>query len=221
MIQATVSSLNPILGGPGWRDRLDPHLPRGAAVEKLFRDTLKSSGNFSFVISTKIDKATVERPHFFITYGTKSPDGLKAFRQTEYEALRLQVKSRADARERKREERSRTADLFSGYQAEMQETTIDEIVDEQKRLASDDLVKTLALHGPLPFSRLVVRLQHAYMLRETNVKDICVDLAKSGQIENTWAGGKRKPRNSDMIKVTSLRCLGEPVLSNVSDDAAC
>jgi three-Cys-motif partner protein len=75
-----ISSLDPILGGPGWRNRLDPSLPRGPAVEKLFRETLKSAGDFDFVISTKIDKATAERPHFFITYGTKSPDGLKTFR---------------------------------------------------------------------------------------------------------------------------------------------
>jgi three-Cys-motif partner protein len=84
----TVASLNPILGGPGWRDRLDPNLPRGLAVEQLFRETLKSTGNFDFVVSTKIEKSTAERPHFFITYGTKSPDGLKTFRQTEYDALR-------------------------------------------------------------------------------------------------------------------------------------
>ena len=74
-----VTSLDPILGGPGWRDRLDPNLPRGRAVEKLFRETLKTTGNFDFVISTKIDRATAERPYFFITYGTKSPDGLITF----------------------------------------------------------------------------------------------------------------------------------------------
>jgi three-Cys-motif partner protein len=71
-----IASLDPILGGTGWRSRLDKTLPRGLAVEKLFRETLKSTGNFDFVISTKIDKATAERPHFFITYGTKSPDGM-------------------------------------------------------------------------------------------------------------------------------------------------
>ncbi len=29
-----IASLNPILGGPGWKDRLDPSLPKGLAVEK-------------------------------------------------------------------------------------------------------------------------------------------------------------------------------------------
>ena len=83
-----VAKFVPILGGPGWRDRLDPSLHRGRAVEKLFRETLRTAGSFDFVISTKIDKATAERPYFFITYGTKSRAGLIAFRETEYAALR-------------------------------------------------------------------------------------------------------------------------------------
>jgi three-Cys-motif partner protein len=101
-----VTSLDPILGGPGWIDRLDPSLSRGAAVERLFRETLKVVGGFQFVISTRIDKATAERPHFFITYGTKSANGLKAFREIEFAALREHERSRAAAQEKRREERS-------------------------------------------------------------------------------------------------------------------
>lgn len=41
-----VESMNPILGGPGWPTRLDTSLPRGLAVEKLFRETLKATGRF-------------------------------------------------------------------------------------------------------------------------------------------------------------------------------
>src|ERR1700676_4133369 len=39
------------------------------------------------------------------------------------------------------------------------------------------------------------------LFRETNVKDVCVDLAKTGKIENTWGGGNRKPTDDDMIKL--------------------
>jgi hypothetical protein len=195
-----IASMASILGGPGWPDRLDPNLPRGLAVEKLFRETLKSVGNFDFVVSTKIDKATAERPHFFITYGTKSPDGLKTFRQTEYDALREHVRNRATVKEKRREERSSTAELFPGHHADVQEATIDEIVDEQKALASADLLGILQQRS-LPFSGVVVRLLEAYMLRETNIKDICVELAKIGKIENTWGGGNRKPRNENIIKL--------------------
>jgi three-Cys-motif partner protein len=198
-----IASLDPILGGPGWRDRLDPKLPRGLAVEKLFRETLRSVGNFDFVISTKIDKATAERPHFFIAYGTKSSAGLKAFRQTEYDALRKHAMNRATAKEKKREEQSNTVDLFAGYHAEMQEATIDQIVEEQKELASDELMAILQRRGPTSFFSAVVDLIQAYMLRETNIKDICVDLAKADKIENTWGGRDRKPSGENEIRLKS------------------
>jgi three-Cys-motif partner protein len=48
-------SLEPILGGPGWKDRLDPGLPKGQAVEKLFREELERAGGFEFVLSTRDD----------------------------------------------------------------------------------------------------------------------------------------------------------------------
>lgn len=199
----TINSLNPILGGPGWRDRLDASLDPGPAAEKLFRETLKAVGNFDFVVSTKIDKATAERPHFFITYGTKSLDGLKVFRQTEYDALRQHEKNKANARARMREERTNTLDMFASHQASVQEATVDELVEEQVKVASAHLIAALSKSGPHLFSSVLVSLLQAHMLRETNVKDICVSLAMAGKIENTWGGGNRKPRDESVIRLTT------------------
>ena len=196
---ATIASLNPILGGPGWRDRLDKTLQRGLGVEKLFRDTLRDVGKFRYVISTKIDKATVDRPHFFLAYGTKSDDGIKAFREVAYGALREHARNRATAQERQRERKSGTADLFPGHRAEIQEETIDEIVETQKHAATTKLLSVLSAKGRLPFSEVVTLLLEPYILRETNVKDICVALANAGKIENTWGGGRRKPHAKSPI----------------------
>jgi three-Cys-motif partner protein len=197
----TIASLDPILGGAGWEARLDLSLPRGRAVEKLFRQNLAAAGNFNFVVSTKIDRPTADRPHFFIAYGTKSRDGLKAFRETEYNALKINARDRADAKERRREGRSGLSDLFSGLDADVQETAIDEIVEEQKTNASQDLLEILSEFGPMPFVGIWETLLQAHMLRVTNVKDICVDLAKIGKIEQTWKGSARKPRDQDIIKL--------------------
>lgn len=194
-----VESLDAILGGPGWNDRLDTGLPRGAAVEKLFRDTLKSVGDFRFVVSTKIDKATADRPHFFITYATKSADGLIAFRDAEYAALREHAKNRAIAKERRREERLNVSDLFSGHDAAVQEATIEALVEEQNALASAELLRVLTLAGPMTFSDVVALLLQRFMLRETDVKDICVQLVRANDLENTWGGRNRKPRRDDLI----------------------
>ena len=194
-----IASFDPILGGSGWRERLDPNLGRGLAVEKLFRDTLRSEGKFKFVVSTKIDKSTAERPHFFIVYGTKSADGLKAFRETEYKALRKHEKSRSLAKSQKRTKNTGMEDMFSDHQAGIQEATIDELVKEQSRLARDDLLVTLEGVPNVKFKIVVAAVLQAYMLRETNVKDICIDLANAGKLENTWGTKPRKPGDDDDI----------------------
>lgn len=198
----TVASLDPILGGPGWEQRLDKSLQRGLAVEKLFRETLKAAGNFGFVISTKIDRATKDRPHFFLAYATKSEKGLETFREIEYQALRSHARDRSSAKERKRAQDSGLEDMFAGLDADAQEQSIDELVDEQKKKATSAMIDLLR-DGPLRFSTVWVALLQAHMLRVTNVKDICVDLAKKGTIKNSWGGGNRKPRNEDFIELTS------------------
>jgi three-Cys-motif partner protein len=196
----TIASLDPILGGPNWENRLDIALPRGQAVEKLFRDTLRSVGNFDYVVSTRIDRPTIDRPHFFIAYGTKSRDGLKEFREIEYAALRAHARDRANAKERKREDKTGARDLFAGIDADIQELTIDDIVSEHKALATQELLAALKDFG-LDFFLVWTMLLQTYMLRVTNVKDICVELARAGKIENTWGGGNRKPRDEDKIKL--------------------
>jgi three-Cys-motif partner protein len=200
---ATISSLDSILGGPGWRERLDTNLPRGLAVEKLFRDTLQRAGNFAYVISTKIDRNTADRPHFFIAYATKNRHGLKAFRQIEYDALREQARNRANAKERKQEQRSAMADMFSGHEADVQEETIDEIVEAQKTLAATYLLEFLSNGHALKFSQVVDILLQSFILRETNVKDICVTLEKERRIEKTWGPGNKKPHDTDLVRLTT------------------
>lgn len=195
-----IASLDPILGGPGWRERLDSNLPRGLAVEKLFRETLKASGNFRYVVSTRIDKSIEDRPHFFLVYGTKAQAGLRAFRETEFNGLKAHVRNRANAKDKKRTEKTGQVDMFAGLSADTQEAALEDIIEDQKRLATDDLLVTLKLRGPFPFADVVASLLQAYMIRETDVKDICVALANAGEIENTWGKKPRKPKEGDIIR---------------------
>jgi len=53
------------------------------------------------------------------------------------------------------------------------------------------------------FVGILDAMLQAFMLRETNIKDVCVELAKKGEIENTWGTGGRKPTDHTMIKLAS------------------
>jgi three-Cys-motif partner protein len=196
-----IASLDPILGGPGWQSRLDPTMKPGPAVEKLFRETLKEAGKFGYVVSTKVDKSTQDRPHFFIAYATRDRAGLKAFRETEYQALRHHARARSAAMTRKRETKTRSGELFADFDADYREGSIDDIVAEQKQLAKERLLKLLEEARSLSFKLIVDTLLQAFMLRETNVKDVCRELWREGKIENTWGGGSRKPTDDTPIRL--------------------
>lgn len=194
-----IASLDPILGGPGWQERLDASMDKGPAVEKLFRETLKAAGDFRYVVSTKIDKATAERPHFFLAYGTKDRAGLKAFRDIEYRALREHARNRSAAMTRKRESQAGAGDLFADFEADRKEASIDDLVAEQMALAKQHLIAMLDASGRMPFPAIVDALLQVFMLRETNVKDLCVEFARDGKVQNTWGGGNRKPGDDTII----------------------
>jgi three-Cys-motif partner protein len=200
---ATIASFDGILGGPGWNDRLDPELAsqdRGMAVEKLFRDTLMSVGKFQYVVSTKVYRPTIDRPNFFLTYGTKSNKGLSTFRETEYKALKQQAADRSAAKERKREEESGSTDMFAGIDAAVQSAGIDDFVAAE-RISAERYLLDLLAGGPKPFADIWVEVLQRFVLRETNVKDICVALARDDRIERTWGSGNRKPSDTDLIRL--------------------
>ncbi len=195
-----IGSLDPILGGPGWQSRLEAGMEAGLAVENLFRSTLKKAGSFDYVVSTRIDKSTDDRPHFFLAYGTKDQAGLKTFRDIEYAALREHARNRSTAKERKRENKTGSANLFADFEADVQEASIETVVVQQKLLAKSHLIHLLEA-GPMRFAQVSNVLLQAFMLRETNVKDICVDMNRSNTIANTWGSGARKPQADSVIKL--------------------
>lgn len=197
-----IGSLDPILGGSGWQSRLDADMEAGLAVEKLFRLTLKKTGSFDYVVSTRIEKSTEDRPHFFLAYGTKDRAGLKAFRDIEYAALREHARNRSIAKERKREDRTGSGDLFSDFEADFQEASIESVVAKQKLLATAHLTHLLSTKSMI-FSEVTDVLLQAFMIRETNVKDICVEMSRSKKIANTWGNGGRKPQNDSVIQLIS------------------
>lgn len=198
-----VETLDPILGGPKWAERLDADLPRGLAVEKLFRSVLKTEGDFKHVLSTRIDKSTADRPHFFIAYGTRSDHGLKTFREIEYAALKGHEKRRVQAKQQKKTDRTGMEDMFSG-QSMPEENTLEELVDSIRATATVWTRAHLSDVGPVKFDDLCVAMLQLFMLRVTDAKDICVAMADEGTVVNTWrADNKHKPHDHHQIGLIS------------------
>ena len=75
-------------------------------------------------------------------------------------------------------------------------------MDEQKALAKEMLLEMLSTApAGIVFAGILDAMLQAFMLRETNVKDVCVELAKNGKIENTWGAGGASPPTTRVIKL--------------------
>lgn len=167
---------------------------------KLFRESLRAAGNFTHVVATKIDKPTEDRPHFFMAYATKDYAGLKTFRDNEYKALQAHAANRAHAKGRKQEAKSGMANMFVTHEANVQELTVDDVVAAETVLAGPHILAMVG-QSSMKFCTVAAVLMETYMLRETNVKDLILQLANDLKLDNTWGGGRHKPSEDTIIRL--------------------
>ncbi|MDX0503610.1 three-Cys-motif partner protein TcmP [Sinorhizobium medicae] len=197
----TLASFDGILG-QGWQQRLDPSLPREGEIMALFSDQFRQAGGFRYVLSTPIEKIS-DRTHFHIVYGTRSAEGLAAYRDVEHAALKDHGMRRASAREAIRENKTGQTDMFGAEgAASFAEMSADTQLASIKVQAKDWLREQLP-SCPKPFSEIWPPILDRFMVRKTDAKDICVELGKAGEIKETWrqnGSRRRKPDDADQIE---------------------
>jgi three-Cys-motif partner protein len=196
---AITESFNGILR-PGWRDRIDRSLPAGEAAERLFRRELKAAGTFEHVVSTPIKKLA-DRTHFCITYGTRHSKGLEVYRSVEHQALQDHEFRRLDSRLAKVEASGQSL-LFKATDLDAAATLkLERAAESEAAMAWVEQRLKGTLAGE-PFGAIWPQMLEQFMLRLTDAKDACVELAKRGIIKPTWKErGPRikKPHDDDLI----------------------
>jgi hypothetical protein len=105
---------------------------------------------------------------------------------------------------RKRQNKTGTEELFANHDADHREASVEELVEEQKPLAKAYLLKILSEARSLPFNYIADELMQTFMLRENNVKDVCVELFREGKLLNSWGKGNRKPDSLTTIRAEKL-----------------
>jgi three-Cys-motif partner protein len=202
--KAITESFNGILR-PGWRDRIEKELPPGEAAELLFRKEFKDAGCFDRVVSTPIKKSS-DRTHFCITYGTRHPKGLEVYRGIEYRALRDHEFRRLESKLMKTQAAGQSslfgaADLNPAHSVDVQYAA-------DREAAATWLEKRLRQKGEHElFKDLWPEMIEIFVLRKTDAKDVCVELAKRGVIKPTWknrSARAQKPDESDLITLRSV-----------------
>ncbi|WFR99609.1 three-Cys-motif partner protein TcmP [Rhizobium tumorigenes] len=197
------ASFNGILR-PNWRERIDKTLPPGEAAERLFRQEFKAAGEFDRVVSTPIKKLS-DRTHFCITYGTRHKKGLEVYRDIEGRALRDHEFRRLQSNLAKGEATGQSW-LFSATDLKPS-IPVDEKSALERQAASawlENRLKRFPL-GEL-FGDLWPEMLERFVIRKTEAKDICKDLANRKIIAPSWkakSSRRQKPDDMDLIALSS------------------
>lgn len=200
---ATQASFVGILGA-NWKQRLSSNLPREEGLLALFCEQFSQAGQFKHVLSTPIEKIS-DRTHFHIVYGTRSRDGLEAYRDVEYNALKDHGMRRAVARQRLQETKTGQFGLFGiddNDTASMAELSMEAQIASIRSQAKD-WVRHQLPSCPKPFAEIWPSMLDQFMLRKTDAKQICAELGKAGEINETWrvnGSRRRTPDDSDTIE---------------------
>ena len=196
-------SFNGILR-PGWRDRIDRTLSPGDAAEKIFRKELKEAGNFVYVVSTPIKKAT-DRTHFCITYATRHSKGIEVYRGIEYNALCNHDFRRLESRINKKTTETGQGELFLATDLPASRAIDAQYVAEQ--VAATEWLKA-RLHSSSrkeKFGDLWPEMLEIFTIRKADAKAICVNLARAEIISETWKARGSRVRTPDDNDIISLR----------------
>lgn len=88
-------------------------LDREDEIVRAYCDRVRHAGGFAHCVSTVIVNPTADRTHYHLVFATRSLNGLTTFRDIERQVTPVQQKARAQAKQRKREDRTAQLDLLA------------------------------------------------------------------------------------------------------------
>ena len=108
-------SFEALFGSSSFRERvagLSGREREDAAVTE-YMTNLKRQGGYEYVLPAIVLHPEIDRTHFHLIYATRHPKGVEVFKATEKKAMQEMERVRAEAQQRRREERTGQRALFS------------------------------------------------------------------------------------------------------------
>lgn len=175
-------------------------LDTGAGIEDVEAEYLKmlrADLGYKFAGFSPIHNPDKEQIHFNLAFATNHPMGMETMRTAEFKALSDYDRARFNKKQPPED------DLFEsiGEQLDVRGPYLRARESHLER-AGDELLRLLAENPEgLKFDRLSALAQQDLYLRQTELKDILVELTTRGKISDDWkAGRKQKPNAADVIK---------------------
>ena len=199
-IQGVKDTINAMILGSEWRARLEEaQTPneREAVFLEAFKIGLKQTGRYKFVPSLTVQKTLADRTYYHLVFGTRHPEGLAVFRQSQIKALEAQAEVRASEKSKARTAKSGQHDLFSGADMVQQDAGSMEIADGKSRGAA--FAKQLVANRPLgiAWSELWPTVLESFTIRRSDLGHAMNELRKLGEIDAPGWPSERHSKPQD------------------------
>ena len=176
------SSIDQLFGSAVWRSILVSEGDRESAIVEAYRDSLRSTGHFQRVTSTRILKRTSDRSYFHLVYGTRHVKGLLEFRGVEKKVAEEQERVRSGAKQRHRVEQSGQQELFGSADVSSLQSFQKERA-ARVQAAADALREMLRSQRRVKYDVALAVLLERPLVWESDVKDTIGAMRRNGELE--------------------------------------
>lgn len=194
--------LHELIPNNAWRDRLDAPPPPGLAeaehrkhvLVEAFSSEFGRLGNYQFVAETTVLRPTRNRPLYCLIYGTRSPVGLKVFRESQIKALRQQDVIRGRTKLTASATVTGQNEMF-GSLSEMAPNPTTAFFDAELEQA-ELLIKAVTPSAPdsLPWGRIWPRVMERHVVSQAQLNQLAGELYRQDMLHCAdWGHRKRVP----------------------------
>lgn len=115
--EAITEIMNALMLGAEWRPKLEAARnpkEREEVIIEAFCECVRTSGNYKYVTTLKVQKPSHDRTLYHLVFGTRHPAGLEVFRDSQIKALETQAQVRSTAKTKAKSKKSGMDDMFGG-----------------------------------------------------------------------------------------------------------
>ena len=186
-----------------WRDLAG--LDREDAIVHAYCDRVRTTGGFAHCVSTVIANPISDRTHYHLVFATRSLKGLTTFREIERQVTPIQQTVRAQAKQRKRQDRTTQLDLLAP--TEMDTDYFSSLRTRYQQRARAAVEASLAAVGSeVQYDAIVGTALEWPMTSEADLKQWLAELVTAGRVELLGLDGREKvPKVDRGHRIRSVR----------------
>ena len=176
------ASIDQVFGSSEWQGEMRGGKKREDTIIELYRDRLRTTGQFQHVASTRILKPISDRSYFYLVYGTRHLKGLLEFRGVEKRFVDEQESVRFDAKQTHRIEQSGQQELFNSAVVQGP-LSFQEERRTQLGITRTTLHMLLRSKSRMRYDEALAKLLERPLVWESDVKQIVADMVRTGDLE--------------------------------------